>query len=84
MRRQLAAADLARDSRFAGVTVEDRIRDPRVGALRSGPDGGSGSDSDEGTGPPGRLRGRPGLGYRFSSDCCCLDRRQHLRAIGIT
>jgi uncharacterized ferritin-like protein (DUF455 family) len=50
MRRQLPAADLARDERFVRVTIEDRISDPRAGAARAG--------SDESAGPQsGRMRG---------------------------
>jgi uncharacterized ferritin-like protein (DUF455 family) len=58
MRRQLAAADLARDSRFFRMTVEDRIRDPRAGALRSGPSASGAAADDDRPGGPGRLRGR--------------------------
>jgi uncharacterized ferritin-like protein (DUF455 family) len=57
VRRQLPAADLARDDRFVSMTVEDRLRDPRVGARRHDSDSGSGA-SDTRAGQPGRMRGR--------------------------
>ncbi len=62
MKRQLPAAELARDERFFCWNMEDRIRDPRSGALRlpageaSGASGASGGE--HGRGQPGRLRGR--------------------------
>jgi uncharacterized ferritin-like protein (DUF455 family) len=53
VRRQLPAADLARDERFWSITMEDRFNDPRAGAVRRSPS----ADSDA-PGQPARLRGK--------------------------